>query len=75
MTEGVSAGASYLTKIRAMNVYGWSQLSSEFEIVASGITQTMDPVTTEYSPASHVKISWQAPYSNSGTITAYLIQI
>lgn len=77
ITENLEAGVTYKIRIRALNIYGWSETPEEpyAKIDASGIPQTMQSLIVEYDEVDPtlVKINWQAPYANSEPITMYHI--
>jgi hypothetical protein len=75
-TSDVIEGNSYKFKVRAKNIFGWSDFSSVLTIVAAHAPNTMDAVVTSIdSLTGDVQITWTAPDSNGDDITSYTIEI
>lgn len=76
LTTGITAGSSYMFKVRARNAFGWGSYSSTYTIKAAALpSQMLAPTTTIDTTTGGVKITWIAPSSNGDTITAYKIKI
>mmetsp|Transcript_33982 Transcript_33982/g.25069 ORF Transcript_33982/g.25069 Transcript_33982/m.25069 type:complete len:432 (-) Transcript_33982:2733-4028(-) len=74
ITSGLSSGTSYLFRVRASNIYGWSTVSAQGSITTSDVPDQMSaPTITELLLNAH--IAWVAPDSNSDSITGYQILI
>ena len=57
ITSGVSSGASYLVRLRALNVRGWSSYSSDLSIQAAGAPYTPNtPLTKNPGYSNSIKI-------------------
>jgi hypothetical protein len=58
ITDNLVAGAVYPIRIRALNVFGWSETSAApyFTIAASGIPDVVQPVRVSYSVTDPTKI-------------------
>lgn len=74
VSSGVTGGTTYLFRLAAANIHGWSGFSSEVSVVASGLpdqpgapTATLDSLT--------VRLAWAAPGDNFGGITAFKIAV
>jgi len=63
-TVGVTAGTSYLFRVRAHNVLGWGEFSDSVEIVAAKVPDEPEMPVTSISNI-FVRISWDQPYLNS----------
>ena len=76
LTSEITAGSSYLFRVRAQNIHGWGAFSGEVSIKAAGIADQVDTVTTSIDPATGgVLIEWTAPHDGSQDITEYLVEI
>ena len=74
ITEGIVEGNDYLFKVRALNIYGWSEFSDVVTIRASEVPQQPDIVTTSMV-GTYVRITFQPPADNGEDITAYQVLI
>lgn len=74
ITSGISAGSPYKFRVRAHNVHGWGDKSSEVIIYATDAPSQPQPVTTTAASAS-ILIRWTAPNSNYESIDAYKLLI
>jgi hypothetical protein len=65
---------TYKFKIESRNLYGYSDLSAELEVICSTVPdQMVNPVSSIVG--SDVLITWIKPNENGATITAYKIEI
>ena len=71
---GVTAGTTYLVKVRSLNIYGYGAFSSDFSIKASAVPSTVSTVTTT-TIASNIEIAWTAPHDGNEAIDAYQVLI
>jgi hypothetical protein len=72
----VTEGNSYQFKLRAKNIWGWSEFSSVLTVVAAHAPDTMaTPTTSIDSATGGVTITWTAPASNGDDITSYTVEI
>lgn len=74
ITDNLVAGAVYPIRVRALNVYGWSETPAApyFTVAASGIPDVVQPVRVGYSVTNPTKIrvQWKIARDNSEPITA-----
>ena len=70
----VIAGNTYLLKLLARNIVGFSAQSAELAIIASAIPSVPTAPTTSVS-GSKVTVSWTAPYNGGSAITIYSVEI
>ncbi len=75
ITSSITAGTTYLFKLRAKNSYGWGVFSTIVSIDATDKPSQMSAVTTTIESNTFVRISWSAPSDNYDTITKYRINI
>lgn len=71
---GLTTGTTYKFKVRARNIYGYGSFSSDVDIIASSVPDTMNPVTTTLNDPD-IEITWIAPASNGLPLTEYDIQL
>ena len=75
-SSDITEGGSYQFKLRARNIWGWSDFSSALTIVAAHAPDTMSAVTTSIdSSTGGITIVWTAPVANGDDITSYTIEI
>jgi hypothetical protein len=67
---GVTEGASYRFVVRAVNVYGTGDDSTEATIRASDVPSRVDTLTTSRSSLTAVA-SWAEPSNNGAAVSAY----
>lgn len=69
----VSAGSTYLFRLRAKNAKGWGEYSSTVGLIPSGVPDQMSPVVTSINGVN-IQFSWTAPSKTNGSpILAYQI--
>jgi hypothetical protein len=66
-------GLTYLFRYRVKNIYSWSLSYSPTVSILSTKKPDKPAIATTEISGNNVKISWQAPPSNSSQITAYKI--
>mmetsp|Transcript_33982 Transcript_33982/g.25068 ORF Transcript_33982/g.25068 Transcript_33982/m.25068 type:complete len:512 (-) Transcript_33982:873-2408(-) len=74
VTTGIASGFTYLFKIRALNIYGWSDFSTELAITASDVPSQMAIVSTSLV-LDLVRVTFTAPNDNGDSLTAYTVFI
>ena len=72
--EGLTPGAEYKFKYRALNKYGWGEFSNSQAFQAAAIPLKANTVTTTIENL-YVKISWDEPDDQSSAIVEYEILI
>lgn len=71
----VSAGGSYLFRVRAENLQGFGEFSNTETIEAVQAPDDIaNPVTTSIVDTS-VKFTWDAPFNGGQTITSYTLEV
>lgn len=68
----MTGGVNYKFKVRASNIYGYGDFSSEFIVEASDMPGK-PPIPTVNLVATNIAISWQAPASHFAVIDSYEI--
>ena len=75
ISAGIEVGKSYQVRIFAKNYWGWGEFSDTLTIVASSFPEQVAIPTTGIDEATGgLRVQWVAPFDNSATITAYLIE-
>lgn len=78
-TASIVAGSSYIFRVRAKNVYGYGDWSTELTIKASSVPGIVSiPAVSVVDVGNNVggiQIAWNEPTTNSEVITAYEITI
>jgi len=73
-STGVTAGGSYMFRVRAKNIYGWSSYSSTLTAIAAEVPdQPSSPTVT--NTGTSVKIAWTDPFNGGSAITSYGVQL
>lgn len=76
VSSNVSAGTTYRFRIRAKNVWSWSNYSSVVSALPSAAPDPMAQLVSIVNDTTGaVKVSWTAPADNSAPITEYKIEI
>lgn len=70
--SGLTGGINYKFKVRAQNIYGYSDFSTEFLLEASDYPGK-PPIVTVGLSGTDVIISWQAPSSHFAVIDSYQV--
>jgi titin len=71
VSSGLTQGASYVFRLRALNVIGWGSRGPTLTVIPSSVPDTMATVTTSHSSQVYAKIAWVAPDDRGAAITAY----
>jgi hypothetical protein len=72
---GLTGATTYKFKVKARNIYGSGEFSTELAVLASDIPDKMAIPTVTIAPtATQVVISWSEPDDHSATIDAYAIE-
>ena len=73
---GLTGGTTYKFKVKARNIYGDGQFSSELSVLASDKPDKVDiPTVSIGATDTSVTVSWNLPDAHSTAITAYQIQL
>ena len=72
----LTQGSTYLFKVEARNIYGYSFYSNVISVLVAQIpAQPEAPLTTWDQPNDDVVISWVAPDDGGSAITGYRVSI
>jgi hypothetical protein len=72
----LTTGTTYKFKVQSSNAFGYSDFSTEVEILAaSKPTRPSAPTTTWSDANDQVTVQWVAPADNGADITSYTISI
>ena len=74
ITENIELGRMYLFKVKALNIYGWSDYSDVSTVVAAEVPSEPNIPTTTAS-GKNVVIAFEKPQSNGFDILSYTILI
>jgi hypothetical protein len=74
LTSDITRGETYLFKLRAKNIHGWSAWSKQTSIKAAG-KPYQSPVCTSENLGTQITLKWFEPDFNSEVITAYEVEI
>ena len=74
IATGLTSGVTYIFKVQARNIKGFSAYSSEISILAAQTPDKPDAPVTSVS-GSNVIIDWAAPADNGSPIVSYNILI
>lgn len=74
LTSGLTLGTTYVFIVESRNELGYSDLSTEFEVLHALIPDSPIAPSTSNSDTDIV-FSWTAPNDNGGTISSYSILI
>jgi hypothetical protein len=67
---GLAGGATYLFKVRAINIYDIGDFSTVLSVIAADVPGKPDIASVTLENTS-VRITWLSPLDHFGTITAY----
>ena len=76
LTSDITRGETYLFKLRAKNIHGWSAWSDQSSIKAAGKPYQSPACTTENNDlTTTITLRWFEPDYNSESITSYEVEI
>jgi hypothetical protein len=74
VSSGLTAGAGYLFRLKAENLYGWGPASAQTTVYAAGLpAQPYQAVTT--NSGTNINIAFQEPENSAAPIIAYKIWV